>query len=290
MFQDVRKRYRDVVALDGLDLDIRGGELLSLLGPNGAGKTTAISLLLGLRKPDSGSIRLFGGLPGQLGSRRGLGVMMQEESLPAELCVGEIIDLFSRYYPEPFPVEATLRMTSIVSLRHRRYGTLSGGQKRLVQFAVAICGKPKLLILDEPTVGLDIQARTALWAAIRKLVHDGVSIILTTHYLEEAEALADRVVVLSKGKIVAQGTVGEVRSIVVRKRISCVCSVPLSEVESWPGVEVANRDQDRLTITVFEAEDVVRRLLAADPGLKELEIQRAGLTEAFAKLTQEDPE
>jgi len=283
----VSKRFGDIVALDRLDLEVLPGELLAVLGPNGAGKSTAIMLMLGLRQPDSGTARLFGRSPVDLEPRRGIGVMMQQESLPSELRVSELIELFSSYYQSPMAVEEVMDMTGTKSLKDRAYGKLSGGQKRQVQFAVAICGRPKLLVLDEPTVGMDIQARTMLWATIRRLVQDGVSIVLTTHYLEEAEALADRVAVLSKGRLIALGTVGEVRSIVVRMRISCVSSLSVDRVMSWQEVIDVHREEDRLYITAHEAENVVRSLLSADAELSELEVHRAGLTEAFAKLTRE---
>lgn len=283
----VSKRFGKLVALDGLDLEVRRGELLAVLGPNGAGKTTAISLLLGLRQPDAGTARLFGQSPLKVETRRQVGVMMQEVALAPELRVREQIDLIASYYPNPLSAEAAMEMTDTTALANRPYGKLSGGQKRQAQFAMAICGRPKLLFLDEPTVGLDVQAREMLWATLRRLVDDGASIVLTTHYLEEAEALADRVAVLAKGKLVASGTVGEIRALVVRKRISCVTALCAEDVATWPDVQTVNRDQQRLHITASNAETVVRHLLTADDDLQELEVRRAGLSEAFTELTQE---
>jgi len=283
----VSKRFGKIVALDGLDLDVRRSELLAVLGPNGAGKTTAISLLLGLRQPDTGTALLFGQSPLKVETRRQVGVMMQEVALAPELRVREQIDLIASYYPDPLSPEAAMEMTDTTALSHRPYGKLSGGQKRQAQFAMAICGRPKLLFLDEPTVGLDVQAREMLWATLRRLVDDGASIVLTTHYLEEAEALADRVAVLAKGKLIASGTVNEIRALVVRKRISCVTTLAEQDVAIWPDVQTVNREQQRLHITVSNAENVVRHLLAADDDLQELEVRRAGLSEAFTELTQE---
>jgi len=283
----VSKRFGKIVALDGLDLEVRRGELLAVLGPNGAGKTTAISLLLGLRQPDSGTARLFGQLPLRVETRRQVGVMMQEVTLAPELRVREHIDLFASYYPDPLSADAAMEMTDTMALRDRPYGKLSSGQKRQAQFAMAICGRPKLLFLDEPTVGLDIQARELMWATLRQLVEEGCSIVLTTHYLEEAESLADRVAVLAKGRMVASGTVSEIRAHVVRKRISCATTLAADEVATWPEVQSVSRDQQRLHITASHAETVVRRLLAADEDLEELEVRRAGLAEAFTELTQE---
>jgi ABC-2 type transport system ATP-binding protein len=283
----VRKRFGKINALDGLDLEVRRGELLAVLGPNGAGKSTAISILLGLRQPDAGSVRLFGESPQRLEARRQVGVMMQEVALAAELRVREQIDLAASYYADPMSVDEVLEMTHTTPLRDRPYGKLSAGQKRQAQFAVAVCGRPKLLFLDEPTVGLDIQAREMLWGALRKLVAEGASIVLTTHYLEEAEALADRVAVLARGRVIASGSVAEIRAHVVRKQIGCSTTLSMEEIRSWPGVESVSSNQQRKQITAQDAEDVVRRLLAADPDLEELEVRRAGLSEAFAELTQE---
>jgi ABC-2 type transport system ATP-binding protein len=283
----VSKRFGKIVALDGLDLQVRRSELFAVLGPNGAGKTTAISLLLGLQRPDAGSASLFGQSPELVGTRRQVGVMMQEVALAPELRVREQIDLVASYYPSPLTPDAAMGMTHTTSLAKRPYGKLSGGQKRQAQFAMAVCGRPKLLFLDEPTVGLDVQARELMWATLRQLVKDGSSIVLTTHYLEEAEALAGRVAVLAKGRVIASGTVNEMRALVVRKRISCCSTLAVELVQAWPEVESVNRDQQRLRITASNAESVVRRLLAVDQNLQELEVRSAGLAEAFTELTQE---
>jgi ABC-2 type transport system ATP-binding protein len=283
----VSKRFGKVLALDGINLDVRRGELLAVLGPNGAGKTTAISLMLGLQQPDAGTASLFRQPPQRLEARRQVGVMMQEVTLAEDLRVREHIDLVGHYYPEPFTPKAVLEMTHLTPLADRPYGKLSAGQKRQAQFAVAVCGRPKLLFLDEPTVGMDVQAREVMWDTLRTLVSGGSSIVLTTHYLEEAQALADRVVVLAKGRLIASGTVREMRALVSRKRIICSTTLTFEEIATWPGVESVTRDRDLLHITVADAEEVARRLLIADPKLRELEVHRAGLAEAFTELTQE---
>jgi len=283
----VSKRFGKVVALDGLDLQVRRGELFALLGPNGAGKTTAISLMLGLQRPDAGTARLFGQSPLLVETRRQVGVMMQEAALAPELRVHEQLDLVASYYPNPMTPVAAMEMTHTEGLADRPYGKLSGGQKRQVQFAIALCGRPKLLFLDEPTVGLDVQAREMMWSTLRRLVNEGSSIILTTHYLEEAEVLADRVAVLAKGRTIASGSVNEMRALVVRKHISCSTRLSIEHVRTWPDVESASRDHHGLHITAGNAESVVRELLAADENLQDLEVRRAGLAEAFTELTQE---
>lgn len=283
----VTKRFGSTLALDQLDLDVRQGELLALLGPNGAGKTTAISLLLGLLQPDSGSVRLFGQGASSKETRRQLGVMMQEAALAPELRVREQIDLVASYYPDPLTAQEALEITGTAPLQKRPYGKISTGQKRQVQFALAIVGRPRLLFLDEPTMGLDLQSREMVWGTLRRLVGEGCSIVLTTHYLEEAEALADRVAVISRGRMIATGTVSEMRALVVRKRITCRTALTAAQVAAWPDVQTATCDQHGLHITASNTENVVRLLLAADDGLQDLEVQRAGLAEAFTELTQE---
>jgi ABC-2 type transport system ATP-binding protein len=283
----VKKRFGKTVALDGLDLQVRPGELFSVLGPNGAGKSTAISLLLGLLKPDAGSARLFGLSPFRIEPRRQVGVMMQEVTLAPELRVHEHIALVASYYPQPFTPAEAMELTNTTSLGSRPYGKLSAGQKRQAQFAMAVCGRPSLLFLDEPSVGLDVRARETMWAALRQLVRSGSSIVLTTHYLEEAESLSNRVAVLNKGRLIASGTVNEIRALVVRKHITCATALTADQVAAWPDVESVTRDQQRLQISTSNSEAVVRRLLAADSNLQELEVRRAGLAEAFTELTQE---
>lgn len=282
-----RKLYGKTVALAGLDLTVRRGEVLAVLGPNGAGKSTAISLWLGLLQADDGQVRLMGRSPLDVEARREVGVMLQEVVLPPTLRVRELIALTASCYPSPLGVEQTLELTGTKALSDKYCGKLSAGQRRQVQFALAICGRPRLLFLDEPTVGLDVQARETMWSTIRRLVGHGCSIVLTTHYLEEAEVLADRVAVLARGELIALGTVDEVRSIVSRKKITCSSALPIEGVRAWPGVVDATGDARRLEITTADAEAVVRRLLASDSSLRNLEVKQAGLAEAFAELTKE---
>ena len=283
----ITKKYGTTVALNDVNIDLRPGELLAVLGPNGAGKTTAISLWLGLTEADSGEVTLLGGSPLEIERRRGLGVMMQDVEMYKELRVRELITLASSYYAQPLAVDETLRRAGITALANRPYGKLSGGQKRQTQFAVAICGRPRVLFLDEPSVGLDVQARELLWLNVRLLLAEGCSIVLTTHYLEEAEALATRVAVLARGRVIASGSVPEMRALVARRQISCESTLSVDEVRTWPGVIEASRVHTRLNIVAAEAEPMVRRLLAEDPDLRRLEVREAGLAEAFTELTKE---
>ncbi|HZH44886.1 MAG TPA: ABC transporter ATP-binding protein [Lysobacter sp.] len=283
----VRKRYGAVIALDGVDLDVRAGELLALLGPNGAGKSTAVHLMLGLLQADAGTVELFGQPPQRLQARRGIGVMLQSAGIADTLRVRELLELTRSYYPQPRSIADCVALAGLDGLLERRYGRLSGGQQRRVQFAMAVCGRPRVLFLDEPTTGLDIDARQRLWAAIRELVADGTGVVLTTHYLEEAEALADRVVVLAAGRVVAQGSVGEIRARVARRHVRCVSVLAPEALADWPHVLEARCERGRLEIVCDAAEPVVRRLLDADPALHELEVQRAGLADAFVEITRE---
>ncbi|MFC5524977.1 ABC transporter ATP-binding protein [Rhodanobacter ginsengisoli] len=281
------KRYGRLTALEGVDLQLRRGELLALLGPNGAGKTTAISLLLGLIRADAGMVELFGQDPQQITARRRIGVMLQQAALPPTLRVGELLRLTASYYPAPRALAESAELAGIADLLLRPYARLSGGQQRRVQFALALCGRPELLFLDEPTVGMDIETRQKLWAAIRQLLADGCSVLLTTHYLEEAEALADRVCVMARGRVIHEGTVDALRARVASKRIRCISTLDTDVVAGWPAVGDVHRSNERLHLTTAHAESVVRRLLDADPHLSELEVQRAGLAEAFTELTRE---
>ena len=196
--EGVHKRYGDQVALDGLDLEVHEGELLALLGPNGAGKTTAISILLGLKRPDAGSVRLLGGSPRDIANRRGVGVMLQQEQPMADMTLRELLDVVTSYYPNPYTPAEAIELTRTGDIAGKQYMRLSGGQQRRVQYALAICGRPALVFLDEPTAGLDVESREMQWETIRALLGRGTAIVLTTHYLEEAEELADRVVMLAE--------------------------------------------------------------------------------------------
>ena len=283
------KRFGATRALDGVDLDLRAGQVTALLGVNGAGKSTAVGLLLGLLVADAGDVSVFGQAPGSRAVRRGCGAMLQSAALHDRLRVGELLDMVRAGYPRPRSVADCVALAGLDGLLDRRYGRLSGGQQRRVQFALAICGRPRLLFLDEPTTGLDIDARQGLWSAVRELVAEGSAVLLTTHYLEEAEALSDRVAVLEGGRLVADGSVGEIRAQVSLRRIHCLSPLPADAVAQWPGVREAVREGEALRIVAEPAEPVVRRLLDADPGLRELEIRRAGLADAFLALTRPTP-
>jgi ABC-2 type transport system ATP-binding protein len=280
------KAYGPVTALRNVDLELRAGELLALLGPNGAGKTTLVRMLLGLANPDSGSVTVFGGDPRNEDMRYRVGAMLQVARVPETLKVREHIDLFSSYYPKPMAVAETLRIAGLEELKDRRFGELSGGQRQRVLFGISICGDPDLLFLDEPTVGLDVEARRLMWAQIRNLVSRGKTVLLTTHYLNEADALADRILVLQHGAIVAEGTPAEIKSRAIGKQVRFSSRLALDEIRAIPGVLSVTSDRQKFELQVQAAEPVVRELLSRDSWLSDLEVTSAGLEEAFLALTQ----
>ncbi len=287
--KNVAKRYGDRKALDEVDFSIGKGEVVALLGPNGAGKTTMIRLLLGLASPTAGSVHVFGGDPKLSQTRTRTGAMLQVGKVPETLHVREHIDLFSSYYPQPLPLEETIAIAGLNGLEKRQFGDLSGGQKQRVLFALAICGDPALLFLDEPTVGLDIEARRGMWQQIRALVARGKTVLLTTHYLEEADALASRIVVIDKGRIVAEGTPETIKGRTLGKRVRCITTLPTELVRQFPGVLEVRTDRRVMEIRTSEAEAVVGALLREDAQLSGLEVVSAGMEEAFLALTSPSP-
>lgn len=288
--EQVSLSYGGVRALQAVNFKVGAGQVVALLGPNGAGKTTAVKLLLGLIEPDSGQARVFGGDPTNPHNRLRTGAMLQVGKVPETLRVREHIDLFSSYYMNPLPPEQVLAAAGLQKLRDRKFGDLSGGERQRTLFALAICGDPDLLFLDEPTVGLDVEARRTLWDEIRRLVERGKTILLTTHYLQEADALADRITVINRGQNIAEGTPAEIKALNSGKRIRCVTSLGVNALLEIPGVSNVRKNRDAVEMDVRESEPVVRALLARDSSLSGLEITAAGLEEAFLALTQESDE
>ncbi|HSN18039.1 MAG TPA: ABC transporter ATP-binding protein [Gammaproteobacteria bacterium] len=285
--EGVSKRYGSVQALDGLDLEVRRGEVLAVLGPNGAGKTTSIALMLGLVEPDAGRVSLFDMAPTARLVRQRCGVMLQVSRLPEPITVREHITLFSSYYPKPLPVAESLELAGLTEVADRRYGKLSGGQQQRLKFALALCGDPEVLFLDEPTVALDVEARRLMWDVIRARVARGTSVLLTTHYLEEADALADRIVVVGKGRLVVAGTPAEIKAGSAGRRIRCVTRISAESVAQLPDVKEVARHGAALEILAARAEPVLREMFLQDPELSDLEVTGAGLEQAFLALTRQ---
>lgn len=286
--ENVSKNYGSVAALRNVSLNVHAGELVSVLGPNGAGKTTAIKLLLGLAGPSAGTVNVFGGDPRNPRNRLRTGAMLQVARVPETLRVREHIELFSSYYPKPLPLAETLAAAGLKEIAKRKFGELSGGQKQRVLFALAICGDPDLVFLDEPTVGLDVEARRTLWEEIRKLVDRGKTILLTTHYLQEADALSDRIILINKGSIIAEGTPTDIKSRTANRQIRCISSLPIAEVCAIPSVLEVHADREGLLISTPSPDDVLRELFRRDERLSGIEVISAGLEEAFLALTNDN--
>jgi ABC-2 type transport system ATP-binding protein len=282
----VTKKYGSQVALDNFSLELHAGEVVGLLGPNGAGKTTAVRLLLGLSDPTSGEVRIFGGNPRERANRERLGAMLQVGRMPETLRVREHLELFRSYYPHPRPLDELLSIAGLEGFADRMFGKLSGGQKQRVLFALALCGDPDLIFLDEPTLGMDVETRRSLWVQVQKLSAAGKTILLTTHYLEEADALASRIVVMQKGRVVAEGSPEELKASQGSRSIRCVTALSASFLTQLPGVLSAEIDGRTMLIRTHAPEAVLRAMLQADATLSGLEVRSAGLEETFLALTK----
>ncbi|MDX6483128.1 MAG: type transport system ATP-binding protein [Gaiellaceae bacterium] len=285
LLRNVSKRYRSAEALHEVDLELRPGEVVALLGANGAGKTTAISVLLGLRRPDSGIARLYGRDPRLPAARRRIGVTPQELGFPSTLTVAEIVDFVRAHFPEPEPRDQLIRRFGLEEVRDRQAGGLSGGQRRRLSLALAFAPNPAVMFLDEPTTGLDVASRLAAWNAIRAFGAGGGTVLLTTHNLDEAEALADRVIVMSEGRVIADASLTEIKSHAGLRRIR----LRSQALPRLAGVRRVVDDGDRRVLYVTEVGHVVEELVRAEADLKELEVLPVSLEEAFIALTEGGP-
>lgn len=280
----VSKRLGGRTVLDGLDLSIRAGEVTALLGPNGAGKTTSVALLTGRLAPDAGTASLFGLDPRRPAARRRLGVMLQSAGLPDVLTIRELVTVHAGYYPDPRPLEETLALAGITDLADRRCGQLSGGQARRVQYALAICGRADLLVLDEPTAAMDRGSARTLWGTVRDLADDGAAVLLTSHDLAEADALADRVLVMDAGRIVADDTPAALRARAGGSVIRCRSTLLPAAAALLPAVREAGMEGADLRVVSADAAVTARALLDADTRLEALRIADATLEDAIATL------
>ncbi len=284
--EGLTRRFGAQTALEAVDLSVDGPGVLALLGPNGAGKTTFVNAALGLVRPSRGSLTVFGAAPGSKAARSRIGVMMQDAELPDLLTAREQITLFASYYPAPRGVDEVIALCELTAFADKRYAKLSGGQKRRVQFALALIGAPKLLFLDEPTTGLDTEARRGLWTIVRAAAEDGARVVLTTHYLEEADALADRVAVLQAGRIIADDSAANLRDQVGGSLIRCATTLDAERLGAMPGVRRARRSGRYGELVTASAVETLKALFEADSQLDDLSVRQPTLEEAFDALTR----
>ncbi len=276
-------------AVRGVDVAIARGETVALLGPNGAGKSTTIDMLLGLAAPDRGKVSLFGMTPGDAVDRGAIGAMLQTGALIHDLSVREIVAMAGSLYPRPMGIDEVLDVTGIGELAERRTQRLSGGETQRVRFAIALVSDPDVLVLDEPTVAMDVESRNAFWATMREFAARGTTVIFATHYLEEADAFADRVVLMASGQVVADGPPTEIKGMVGSRTIRA--TLPGADREALAalaGVSSADLRGEAIVLVCSDSDVAIRALLAAHPGARDIEITGAGLEEAFLQLTATD--
>jgi ABC-2 type transport system ATP-binding protein len=281
---DATKKYGSTEALRGISIDIELGEVVAMLGPNGAGKTTSISLLLGLRKPTSGKALLLGLKPDDLNARSRVGVMLQESGIPTVLKVGELVDLFRSYYPKPMTRDRAIAMAGLEEKANAQVKELSGGQKQRLYFALAVCGDPDVLFLDEPTVGMDVEGRRSFIERIAEFIQIGRTVVLTTHYLEEADQLAKRVIVIDRGVVIADASPQEIKSRVAGKRVRFASALTEKDLEGLP-VSASTIQDHRVQLLTNQPEAVLRELFRRGVEISDLEVAGADLEDAFISLT-----
>jgi ABC-2 type transport system ATP-binding protein len=287
----LRKSFRTpagvVEAVRGIDISIAPGETVALLGPNGAGKSTTIDMLLGLAKPDGGSVSLLGRAPSTAVDEGAIGAMLQTGGqIIRDLSVRELLTMMASLYPDPLDVDEVLDLVGIRDIEHRRTHKLSGGETQRARFAVALVSDPEILVLDEPTVAMDVEGRRGFWEAMRAFAARGRTVLFATHYLEEADAYADRVILMAHGRVVADGPTNEIRARVGMRTIRATFAEPdEARLNALPGVSGAQRHGAAVTLRCTDSDATIRALLAQYPDAHDIEISSAGLEEAFLELT-----
>ena len=289
------KSYGNVHAVRSVDLAIAPGETVAILGPNGAGKTTTIEMVLGLTRPDSGTVTLFGKSPAQAVAAGAVGGMLQTGALVEYLSVRELVTMVASVYPRPLPVEQAMRLAGVTEFAERRTNKLSGGQTQRVRFAIALVSNPDLFMLDEPTAAVDVEGRREFWASIRAVAAEGKTVIFATHYLEEADAYADRIVLMARGRIVADGPATEIKAKVSGRIIRATIPVAgpagpadTAALAALPGVTNAERHGEAVILTCADSDLTLRALLSRFPAARDIEVAGAGIEEAFMALTADD--
>jgi ABC-2 type transport system ATP-binding protein len=283
------KSFGEVRAVRGIDVDVAPGETVALLGPNGAGKSTTIDMLLGLLEPDGGTVSVFGAAPRAAIDAGTVGAMLQTGALIRDVTVRELVSMMGSLYPSPLGVDEVLELVGIADIAGRRTQKLSGGQTQRVRFAVALVSNPDLLVLDEPTVAMDVEGRHGFWTAMRAFAEGGKTVLFATHYLEEADLYADRVVLMANGVVVADGPPNEIKAMVGTRTIRATLpEAPLEELERLPGVARAERRGEAVVLVCTDSDAAIRAFVSTQPYAKDIEIAGAGLEQAFLELTGGD--
>ncbi len=286
VLRDLHKSFKAVRAVQGVDITIEPGETVALLGPNGAGKSTTIDMLLGLAKPDHGDVSVFGVSPDKAVAAGAVGGMLQTGTLIRDLNVRELITVVGSLYPDPLPVDQVLRLTGTTRLADRPTHKLSGGETQRVRFAVATVANPDLLVLDEPTVALDVEGRREFWTVMRTFASGGKTVLFATHYLEEADAYADRVILMARGKVMADGPATEIKAKVGGRTIRATVTPRDTQVlQALPGVTSVEERGDAVILRCGDSDAALRQLLIQFPQARDIEVRGAGLEEAFLELT-----
>jgi ABC-2 type transport system ATP-binding protein len=288
---NLSKSYGQTKAVRGIDVTIEVGETVALLGPNGAGKSTTIDMILGLAEPDGGTISVLGGAPAHAIDAGAVGAMLQTGALIRDLNVRELVAMVASLYPAPLDVDETLKFTGLQDVADQRTQKLSGGQTQRVRFAVALVSNPELLVLDEPTVAMDVEGRHSFWNTMRSQAAGGKTVLFATHYLEEADAYADRAILMAHGRIVADGPPTEIRAMVGSRTIRATLpGVELGALGQLAGVSAAERRGEAVVLACSDSDAAIRALIAAYPDARDIEIAAAGLEEAFLQLTGDSSE
>jgi len=285
------KSFGQVRAVRGIDLRITPGETVALLGPNGAGKSTTIDMMLGLLPPDGGTAMLFGKPAKQAVAEGRVSAMLQTGAVIRFLTVRELVTMMASLYPNPLPVDEAMAIAGVQELAGKRTDKLSGGQTQRVRAAVALVANPDLLVLDEPTVAMDVEGRHQFWTFMREVAASGKTVVFATHYLEEADSYADRIVLMARGRIVADGPTTEIKAAVGLRTIRATLpAAPLAELSRLPGVTAADSRGDGVVLTCADSDRAIRALLDRFPTARNIEISGAGLEEAFLALTSDRPD